>query len=215
MRILVFPLALLLAAGAAAQVSSHASNQSVPRPANAVAPITSPTLIQLQQAANNLRVDLASLRIGKWKDKDNREQAQANAESLDRNLQLALPGMIQEAQAQPGSMGAQFKLYRNLNALYDVLHGLTESAGAFAPKDEFSALSNDLSAFDQLRRQMGDQLQSLAQQKDEQMARLAANARAAAPAAAPKKIVVDDTVSEKPSKKTVHKKPAAKPEPHP
>lgn len=219
MRQALFPLVcLVLAVCAQAQVSQPQPDQSMPRRANTVAaPVSSPALSQLQQAADNLRLDLARLRIDKWKaDKSYRQQAQDNAQSLDRNLQLALPGIIQAAQAAPGSMAAQFKLYRNVNALYDVLSGLTESAGAFGPKEEFTALQNDAATFDQMRRQMADQVESLAMQKDSEITRLTSQARAeTTPAAPAKKIVVDDNeptpTPKKPKKKATPKTAPEKP----
>lgn len=224
MRTALFPLVLcLLAAVSQAQVSQP--DRSTPRPATATVPsqpsaaaaTTDNVLLQLEQAAGNLRVDLAHLRVDKWKtDSRSKQQAQDNAQSLDRNLQLALPGIIQQVEAAPTSLAARFKLYRNVNALYDVLSGLTESAGAFGPKEDFASLQNDASAFDTLRRQMGDRLESLAAQKDEQISRMAAQARVeAAPAEPPKKIVIDDTAPEKKTavKPKAKKKAAPKPQP--
>jgi hypothetical protein len=225
MRIALFPLVLCsLLAVSQAQVSKPQPDQTTPRPATAAVPSpsapaasTDSVLLQLEQAAGNLRVDLARLRVDKWKtDSRSKQQAQDNAQSLDRNLQLALPGMIQQVEAAPTSLAARFKLYRNVNALYDVLSGLTESAGAFGPKEDFATLQNDASAFDTLRRQMGDRLESLAAQKDEQISRMAAQARAeAAPAEPPKKIVIDDTSPEKKTgaKPKAKKKAAPKPQP--
>ena len=221
MRIALFPLFFcLLLAAAQAQVSAPAPDQTAPRSAATAVPSpgqqpaagTDNFLLQIEQAAGNLRADLARLRIDKWKaDSHTKQQAQDNAQSLDRNLQFALPGMIQQVEATPASMAARFKLYRNVNALYDVLSGLTESAGAFGPKEDFAGLQNDAAAFDNLRRRMADQVESLAVQKDEQINRMAAQARteAAAPPEPPKKIVIDDTAPEKTAAKPKAKKKAS------
>ncbi|HEU5451707.1 MAG TPA: hypothetical protein VFU76_06970 [Terriglobales bacterium] len=219
MRTRLFPLFFcLLVAVAQAQVSAPSSDQTPPRSAATAVPSPAPppagvnsVLLQVEQAAGNLRVDLARLRIDKWKtDSRSKQQAQDNAQSLDRNIQFALPGMIQQVQAAPTSLAARFKLYRNVNALYDVLSGLTESAGAFGPKEDFAGLQNDAAAFDTLRRQMADQVEALAAQKDEQISRMASQARAeeAAPPEPPKKIVIDDTAPEKPATKPKTKKKA-------
>jgi hypothetical protein len=108
-------------------------------------------------------------------------------------------------------MPATFKLYRNLDALYDVLGSVVESTGAFGAKDDLQALSNDLSSFEGTRKQIAERLESLATSKEQEIARLRADlktAKAAIPAAPPIKIVVDD--NEPPKKPPVKKKPAPK-----
>ena len=93
---------------------------------------------QLQQTSQALQATLSKMRVDKWKtDNNNKRQAQANVESIQRNLQSALPEMVTQLQAEPKIHGATFKLYRNLDALYDVLVSVTESAGAFGSKDDF------------------------------------------------------------------------------
>jgi hypothetical protein len=164
----------------------------------------------LNQVIENTRVDLARLRVDKWKaDAASRRQAEANAESVQRNLASALPGIVQQVRANPGSVGAAFKLYRNLNALYDVMSSLTELVGAFGSKEEYQALSDDTTNLDTLRRSLADRVETMATSRDNEVAQLQARARqasAAAAAAPPKKIVVDDN---EPVKKST-KKPAAK-----
>ncbi len=91
-----------------------------------------PDLERLQSAASQATVDLGNLRIDKWKaDAESKQQARANVDSLQRNLTSALPGLIDAARLAPQDLSAEFKLYRNLNALYDVFASLTEAAGAF------------------------------------------------------------------------------------
>ncbi|MBZ5629034.1 MAG: hypothetical protein LAO06_09220 [Acidobacteriia bacterium] len=167
------------------------------------------SLAQLNQVIENARVDLARLRMDKWKgDSRSKKQAEANAESVQRNITAALPSMVQQVRANPGSVGATFKLYRNLNALYDVMFNLTESAGAFGSKDEYEALATDTSNLDRIRRSLADQVESMAGARDTEVAQLRMRARqtATATAAPPKKIVVDDTA---PAKKST-RKPATK-----
>ncbi len=209
-------LAICMLAVAAAQVSAPPPNtakQPAPGPvANIQAPLSEITtsLPQLSQAIENARVDLARLRIERWKtDSNTKRQAQANAESLQRNMTAALPAIMDQVRANPGSIAAAFKLYRNVNALYDVMSSLTESAGAFGPKEEYQALANDAGQLDNLRRSLADRVEAMAGARDAQIAQLEARARAAAAAAAtpPKKIVIDDTESaKKPAKKSAKKK---------
>ena len=105
-----------------------------------------------------------------------------------------------------------FKLYRNLDALYSVLGGVVESAGAFGPKDDFQSVSNDLSSFESARKQLAERLENLAGSKEQEILRLRTDlktAQAAIPVTPPKKIVVDDSEPQ-PKKPPVKKKPAPK-----
>jgi len=169
-------------------------------------------LSQLEQASQATQLDLAKLRIDKWKvDSGSKRQTQDNVESVQRNLQAALPEMIAELKASPENLAATFKLYRNLDALYNVFGSVAESTGAFGSKDEFQSLENDLSSFEKARRSFADRMESLAGAKEAEVIRLRAalqSAQASAPAEPPKKIVVDDQA---PPKKPVKKKAAAKP----
>jgi hypothetical protein len=169
-------------------------------------------LSQLEQASQATQLDLAKLRIEKWKvDSESKRQTQGNVESVQRNLQAALPEMITELRASPENLAATFKLYRNLDALYNVFGSVAESTGAFGSKDEFQALENDLSTFEKARRAFADRMESLAGAKEAEVARLRValqSAQASLSAEPPKKVVVDDDA---PPKKPVKKKTAAKP----
>jgi hypothetical protein len=169
-------------------------------------------LAQLEATAKTTQADLAKLRIERWKtDGSTKKQSLNDVDSIQRNLQSALPEMIGQLRNAPEDMPATFKLYRNLDALYDVLGGVVESAGAFGPKDDFQALSNDLNSFEGTRKQFADRVNNLATSKEQEIVRLRADlktAQAAIPAAPPKKIVVDD--NEPAKKPAVKKKPVAK-----
>lgn len=162
---------------------------------SSVVPAVDPLLQELTQAGQAAAADLARLQIDRWKaDSSSKQQAQHDADSLQRNLREALPGLIQAAQSAPADVGPKFKLYRNLNALYDVMASLTESAGAFGKKEDYDALAADTRRLDALRRQLADRLEAMTAQRDAEVARLrAAQQQAAAAAAAQpvKKIVID------------------------
>jgi hypothetical protein len=195
---------------ASAQVASPQPGR-VQAPATPIPSMSSdliPLLAQLQPAVQNTNLDIAKLRIEKWKTDSNvKQQAQQNADSIARNITSALPGMVDQVRANPQSLAAAFKLYRNVGALYDVLSGLAESAGAFGSKTEYDALARDVGQIDNIRRAMGDKLAEMAAFKDNEIVRLRAQAaQAAAPPSPPKRIVVDD--EEKPKKPAKKKKPA-------
>ncbi len=167
----------------------------------------------LQHASESAQADLSKLRIEKWKiDSGSKKQTLANVDSIKRNLQSALPEIISQVQSSPEDLSATFKLYRNLDALYDVFGGVTESVGAFGSKDEFQALSNDLNAIERSRRSLGERLENLTASKEAELAQLRTQVKAlqAAPPPPPKKIVVDD--NEAPKKPVAKKKkPVPKP----
>jgi hypothetical protein len=169
-------------------------------------------LAQLEATSKSAQDDLTKLRIERWKtDGSSKKQALGNVESIQRNLQTALPEMIKQLRSAPEDLPATFKLYRNLDALYDVLGSVVEAAGAFGPKDDFQALSNDLTSFEGTRKQIAERLENLAASKEQEIVRLRTDlktAQAAIPAEPPKKTVVDDTEPVK--KPVVKKKPVAK-----
>lgn len=167
-------------------------------------------LAQLDTTSKTTQSDLAKLRVDKWKtDSSSKKDAMANVQSIERNLQNALPEMVERLRNAPEDMPAMFRLYRNLDALYDVVGNVVESAGAFGPKEDFQSLSNDLSSFEGTRKQLAERLETLAMSKEQEIARLRVDlktAQAAIPAAPPKKVVVDDN---EPPKKPVTKKKVA------
>jgi DNA repair exonuclease SbcCD ATPase subunit len=168
-------------------------------------------LSELERTAQTAQVDLAKMRIEKWKaDSNTKRQEQANVESVQRNLQTALPEIIGQIRSSPENLNLTFKLYRNLDALYDVFGSLVESAGAFGAKDDFQSLGNDLNALEKSRRSLADRMETLASAKDGEVSQLRAQLRAlqaATPPTPPKKVVVDDTET---PKKSTRKKSAPK-----
>ena len=169
-------------------------------------------LAQLEAAAKNTQADMGKLRIERWKtDATYKKQALTNVDSIQRNLQGALPEIMGQLRAAPEDLSATFKVYRNLDALYDVLGSVVESAGAFGTKDDFQSLSTDLNQFEGARKQMAARIEGLSSSKEAEIVRLRnelKTAQASIPVAPPKKIVVDDN---EPAKPAVKKKPPAKP----
>ena len=172
-------------------------------------------LDRLQTASSATDEAISRLRIEKWKaDGNSKQQAESNAESIQRNLKSALPGIMANVRSAPQDVGAEFKLYRNLNALYDVMSSLTESAGAFGPKSDYEGLAQQLETIDSVRRNLGDSLEHLTSSTQSQLDQLRTQVRtlqAQANTPPPKKTVVDDTEPAKKStsaQKKKTKKPA-------
>ncbi len=210
-------------AGPAAQPQSRSGAQSIEPVSYASVSQLNGLLAQLEATSKNTQADLTKLRIERWKtDSASKKQALSNVESIQRNLQGALPEILSQLRAAPESVPATFKLYRNLDALYDVLGSVVEGAGAFGSKDDLQSLSNDLSSFEGTRRQLGERIDNLSTAKEAEIARLRTDlktAQAQIAVAPPKKVVVDDTEPPKkpaPKKKTTKSiTPATKPPANP
>jgi len=201
------------AAAAIAQTGPPTSASAAPAPVSysSVSELNQ-LLAQVEQMSQSTQADFAKIRVEKWKTDGNTKRAtEADVGSIQRNLQSALPEIVTQLRSSPEDLGASFKLYRNLDALYDVLVSVVESAGAFGPKDDFQLLQDDLGALERSRRSMADRMETLATTKENELTRLRTEVRtlqaAQQPAVAPKKVVVDDT---EPPKKTVKKKSPAK-----
>jgi hypothetical protein len=205
-------LPFLLMTAATAQVATAPAASAPPVPYASVSELNL-LLSQIEQMAQATQLDLAKLRIERWKtDSNTKRGTQADVESLQRNLQMALPELIAQLRTSPENISETFKLYRNLDALYDVIGPVVESAGAFGSRDEFQSVQNDLSALERSRRALAERMETLAGAKEGELAHLRSQVRdlqaAAVPPSPPKKIVVDDT---EPPKKTTKKKTVPKP----
>jgi hypothetical protein len=212
MRIsLLLPCLMLAAAPMSAQtVAVPATSSSTTSTSVSSTSMTSilPDLDRLQAAASQAAIQIAHMRIEKWKvDAESKRQAQSNADSVEQNLTLALPRLIEAVRSAPQDINAEFKLYRNLNVLYDVIGSLIESAGAFGPKSDYEALTEQFQVIALVRRSLGDALEGLTASTQSELTQLRSQVRAqqqtAAAAPPPKKVVVDDT---EPAPKTVRKK---------
>lgn len=206
MRTLALLFMTFAAIAAVAQAPSSQPPATMPAPAMSAA--LAADLDRLQMAATQINADISRMRIEKWKvDSGSKQQAQANGESIQRNLTTALPGLIANYRTQPQDLNAGFKLYRNLNALYDVMTSFTESAGAFGPKNDYDALAEQLNVIDTARHDLADNLEGQTSRTQAELNQLRQQVRqlqqAAVPPPPPKKTVVDNA---EPAKKTTHKK---------
>jgi len=210
--------ATLLAAMAPAQITPAApSGPSTPVSFASVSELNL-VLTQLDQASQSAMASLRKVRVEKWKtDSSTKKQLQDNVDSLLRNMQSALPGMVSELRTAPENLAFTFKLYRNLSALSDVFNNVAESCGAFGSRDDYQGLANNFTALDRVRRNLAERMDKLSSSKEAELSRLREQLRAlqaAAPPTFPKKIIVDDSPSaKKPVKKKAPAKTAAAPPP--
>lgn len=212
MKKTLLPLILAFAAICVAQTPAQSQNASGGIQSNDFGQINN-LLLQLDQTSRAAMANLAKLRIEKWKaDSSVKQQYQANVDSLQRNLSSALPEIENKVRNAPQDLTANLKLYRNLNALYDVFASVAESAGAFGPKDQYEPLAEQAVQFDQIRRSVADRLEQLATAKEMELSRLrnqVQRVQQQQAAQGPKKIVVDDNEPTPKSKKK--KKPTPPP----
>jgi len=140
--------------GAMAQPQTPAS----PRPQNQAPPQAADLnaiVLQVQQATSSASMNIGKLRIEKWKtDSGQKQQLQQIADSLQKNIANAMPGLINDVSGSKGSALASFKLYHNLNVLYEFLSGLADAAGSLGKREEYEPLAADAAAIDTARQNL-------------------------------------------------------------
>lgn len=171
-----------------------------------------PALAQVGQALSQINID-------KWKAPGQvRSAAAEDVSSIQRDLNGTLAGLMQQSDASPGSVSAAFAVYRNVNALYDTLLRVDETAGLAAPDRDMSALDGALNQLEAARNVLADQILSGTEAQQADIGRMRA-ALASAPAAprSAKTTVVDDGPAPAAEHKrhTTHRKSTEKPAPRP
>lgn len=200
-------------AGIAASVPVAVSQPTTPTP-SAVAPSSI-----LQPALSGVQSTTANLNISKWKAPGSvRQAAQRDVDSIQNDLGSTLPNLLASADAAPASIPPSFAVYRNVDALYDVLLRVSETADLAAPENEASSVADALQRLESARTQLGDTILGMSQRQEAQMVALVAEVRSAktSPAVQSHQNVIDDgpaktTTTSKTKKKAPAKKPAPKP----
>ena len=113
---------------------------------------------------------------------------------MQRDLTTTLPGLMSQAEASaPAALSPSFAVFRNLDALYDVLLRVSETAALAGSESDAGSLEDARAGLEDGRGKLGAWLLQSIGAQDAQIARLQAPAAHPAPAApAPTKIVVDD-----------------------
>ena len=158
-------------------------------------------LVELMRAAPATNQDLADLQhpggrlrwVTFWQG-ETAHKAQMTA-ALRRNLQFAVPNLIHDAQASGGSISTTFELYKDLTVVCESLDSLLPP-GSRKGNHEFRALSNDISDMHRLREELSSYIQRTAASMDGKNSQLVSSAPPPV-----KRIIVDDTIPEKPSPK--------------
>jgi hypothetical protein len=165
----------------------------------------------LNPALSQINQTIAGLNISRWKAPGEvRSATQQNADSIQRDLSGALPGLLSTADAAPASVSAVFPVYRNIDALYDVLLRISETAELAAPPNDISSLSSALSKLESARTDLANAILNASKNTETEVVKLQASIQQAAAAhAAPPPtttVVNDGPVKTTPAKR--RKKPA-------
>ena len=173
-----------------------------------------PILARIQKAAEASKDDLTVLHIERWKtDRDQKAELTKIADSLRRNLTSAVPDLIKDVRTSNGSVSTTFKLYHNLNVVYEYMSSLADSASALSKDDDSYPLSREAETLNSARQELSTVIEKAATNLEDKL-RLALAPPPAPPAElAPKKIVVDDAPPKKPA--TTRKKKTSSPAPQP
>ena len=171
-------------------------------------------IVSLRPALANVQNTIANLNVGHWKaPAETRAAVQQDIGSMQRDLNATLPGLVAQAEANPAALSPAFAVFRNLDALYDVLLRVTETAALAGSGSDAGSLEDARAGLEDGRGKLGAWLLQSISAQDAQVVHLqtALAARpATGPAAAPNKVVVDDgPENPKPRKK----KPAPAPAP--
>jgi hypothetical protein len=204
-----FSMALLTAT-----LSWSVSAQSAVAPgdtANSVSGTLRPALAQVGQS-------LGGVTIKRWKaPSEVRSAADQDVSSIQHDLNGTLAGLLQQADAAPGSVPAAFAVYRNVDALYDTLLRVVLTANLAAPEDEATSLQAALATLASARSTLGQTILNSSQAQETELSRIRmALSKAAATQRAPTTTtVVDDGPADKASTKKPHsaatKKPSSTP----
>jgi hypothetical protein len=169
-------------------------------------------LQQVSISAAHLRRSLDSINVSKWKAPgDVRQNTIHDVDSMQSDVAGTLPNLINTALGDPAKISPAFAVYRNVDALHDVLLRVSETA-QLAGSNDARLLEEQRSALEDSRTQLGAALLQSSQAQDAEVVHLRTTAAAAPPPPPATKTVIDDGPSTKPktTKKRVHK-PAPKP----
>ena len=204
---IALPLSLSIAYCQTAAPPTASSNQSAPA-APKSSELLSPALSQISQA-------IVGLNISRWKAPGEvRSATQQNVDSIQRDLSGTLPGLLSTADAAPASVSAVFPVYRNIDALYDVLLRISETAELAAPPNEISSVSSALSKLESARTDLANAILNASKNTETEVVKLQASIQQAAtahPAPPPTTTVVNDGPPAKTTPAKRKKKPAAAP----
>ncbi|CAN5399343.1 hypothetical protein BH10ACI4_BH10ACI4_12320 [soil metagenome] len=208
----------VLALSAALGVTGWAGAQQIPAtaPSQAAAVeapgsgVKLPSAV-LQPGIEAVRGAMGGIRLDKWKASEAvRDEADANRNSIQKDLDATLPGLLASADAAPNSVVAVLPAYRNVEALYDVLLRIAAAAHMSAPTQQSGVLDAAMLSLDSGRRGLAERIQISAAAAEKQVGDLQASLKAAKDVPAPVAVACPTPTTPVKKKKPVVKS-AAKP----
>src|SRR5271157_3413473 len=170
----VLMVTIFWSSSAASPAQSHPS--AAPTQDASPAPLAPSGL--LQPALDTVQQTMGALRLEKWKRGDIRDGASANISAIQRDLQATLPPLLQAADAAPGTISKELPLYRNIDALYDVVLRVLEASRVVAPGEQVVQIQQALTSLGDARRALDNQLQGSAAALEKQVSDLRASLQA-------------------------------------
>jgi hypothetical protein len=169
-------------------------------------------MANLRPALANVQATIGNVNVSRWKASGaTRAAVQQDIASMQRDLSATLPGLVTQAEASgPAVLAPSFAVFRNLDALYDVLLRVSETAALAGSEVDAGSLEDARAGLEDGRGKLGAWLLQSIGAQDAQIARLQAPvAHPATSAPTPAKIVVDDGPdAPKPHKKKTVPPPA-------
>jgi hypothetical protein len=159
-----FVTAVLASSMLAGGAHMHASAPAQP----AAGPSATPSEI-LKPGLDHVRLTLDALKLDKWKKGSIRDEAGANINTIQRDLQVTLPPLLATADAAPGTISKVLPVTRNIDAVYDVLVHVVEAARVVAPGDQVGLLQQSMSKLEKSRVALDEQLEQIAAAQEKQM----------------------------------------------
>jgi hypothetical protein len=166
----------------------------------------------LRPALGTVKTTVAGLNVARWKvPGQTRTNVEADLGSIQRDLNETLPNLLSQAEsAPPGSLLPAFAVFRNLDALYDVLLRITETAAFGNSSADAASLEEARAGLEDARAKLGTWLMQSIGAQDAEMVRLKTAPPPPPAAVAPTKTVIDDgPTPAKPRRKKQTPPPAA------
>jgi hypothetical protein len=189
-------MAVLPLSGVEALKPSAQAQSVVPTPSSVAAP-GSALPSTLSSTLDHIAQTLAGLNVSRWKAPGEvRSVTQRDIDSIQRDLSATLPPLLTRANTPPPSVASYFAVYRNIDALYDVLLRVSETATLAGPQNDASSLQAALASLEAARRDLGDEIAQTAGGQERELVGLRVAAAEAAAAAAAKPPPLTKTVVE-------------------
>ncbi len=140
-KLAFFTLALLAAVWPAA-AQGNPPPAAAPGPAPAAAPAPAGfAFANLRPALANVQNAISGLSISHWKAPSaTRAATQQDVASMQRDLSATLPELMTQAEGASAALSPSFAVFRNIDALYDVLLRVTETAALAGSESDASSL---------------------------------------------------------------------------